>query len=166
MQINNVGNTVEGHVLDINKTYFKQKLRQFDPRLYLKWNPKKRQGHGMWELRIKPLKKTAVYVGSMEGYSFIKLEDVENDLTHHILDLPTLDMRVFTRLREMDAWTNKTMLEDADYLAEQMLIKQELEIDDMRRRMIKENKRYFSDMYEAVRSGVNPASLFFGRYGK
>lgn len=160
------GNIIQGSVLDIDKRYFERKLKEYEPRLYLKWNPKKNRGFGVWEIRIRPTKKTAIYQCDYQGSKIFTLEYVESDYTHHILDVPVLNMRVFTRLREMDHWENKTLADDLDYLSEKALIKAELEEDENRRRYIRENKKYFREMYEATRSGINPFSLFFGRYKK
>lgn len=165
-KVSSFGSVVQGSVLDMNKKYFCEKLKQYDPRLYLKWNPKKRKGHGVWEIRIKPSKPTLVYHGEFMGQELCSLEYIESDMIHHVLDVNVLNMQVFNKLREMDAWENKNLIAEGDYEAERQLIKQELQQDEERLRMIRENKKYFRELHEVARSGVNPASLFFGRYGK
>lgn len=158
------GRVVQGSVLDINKEYFCEKLKQYDKRLYLKWNPNKRGGRGIWEIRITPTKKTRIEHGEFQGAQLGTLEYVESDLIHHVLDVPILGMHVFNKLREMDAWENKNLIAEGDYEAERRLIKQELQQDEDRLHMIRENKKYFRELHAAAKSGINPASLFFGRY--
>lgn len=162
IKINRLGNTIEGHVLDVRKEPFLRALKDLDSRLYIKWNPEKNAGNGCWEIRIKPTKKVPVYKTTLNGVKYFELEYVEDNLIHHILDVPCLNYRVITRLREMDAYAQKDWLENMDYQAEKALIEKENKADAERRYLVKENKKYFRELQELVQSGYNPFSFFNG----
>lgn len=165
IEVTNQGRVIKGSVFDVNPKYLERALKDYDKQLYLKWNPNKREGLGMWELRRTPNEKTAVFKTDYKGVNFYELDFVENDLVHHVLDLPYLNYKVLTRLREMDAWENKNHISHRDYLAEKKLIQDELKYEAEIKYLVKENKKYFQDLQEYVRSGYNPA-WFFTKHNK
>jgi hypothetical protein len=75
-----VGSVSIGHVLDCNKKAFEAALTAYDPLLYVKWNPKKMRGHGVWEIRRKPEFYSAVDVAELPDCFVVKLGLYENDL--------------------------------------------------------------------------------------
>lgn len=166
IQVSNLGRTVEGHVLDCNKKELIRLLKNYDSKLYLKWNPNKNKGYGMWEIRRTPNEKTAVYECDYRGAKIFSLKAVENDLINHVLDVPYLNYRVMNRIKEMDAWVNKRLIEDMDYQAEKNLIASELKAEADRKYMIKHNKKYFGQLKQLVQDGYNPAYFFNGKYTK
>lgn len=162
MQVKNLGRVVQGHVLDMDKHYLQGILQRYDEQLYLKWNPKKRQGYGMWEVRRRPTKKSLVFRGYGEnGETIFSLEYVENDMVHHVLDAEYLDLRIPVKLLEMD-----TFKLDGNYndIMEYRAAKREEELEARRtadiRYMVKENKKYYSQLRELVALGYNPAWFY------
>lgn len=164
--ISKLGKVVEGHVLDVNKKHFLEKLQQYDPLLYVKWNSEKNQGNGCWEIRRRPSKLTPIYEGEWQGQKLFRLEYVEQDLIHHVLDVQFLNYNVLNKLKEMDTWTSKTWVEDLDYEAERLKDKQETREREHWRSVIRDNRKYFKDLQEQVKSGYDPFSFFRGVKGR
>lgn len=154
------GNTVIGSVLDCNKKYLERALQDYDKQLYLKWNPYKGSGIGMWELRRRPNEKTMVYKTHYkhrgERFNLYMAEYVESDWINLILEAPILDYTMLTKIREMDTWGHKNWLNDADYAAQKQEEKRmDLEATE-RKYAIRENKKYASDFRQYVQAGYNP----------
>lgn len=166
MTLRNLGRVVEGHVLDCNKKYLERKLVDYDSQLYLKWNPKKNEGNGLWELRRRPNSKVPVPKTEFNGHIYYELEYEENDMIHHVLDLHVLNYKVLTKLKSIDAWENRNYIADRDNLAEAKLIEQENKYSQTVRELAKEHRREFRELQEHVRSGLNPFSFFNGRHKK
>ncbi len=105
------GKAIEGHVLDCAKRPFLEALRLYDPLLYVKWNPKKCRGWGCWEVRRRPEEKTIrpEDVTVWRGNTIVCPKYHENNLTHHVLDIPYLNYRVLEKLKSMDMWEQKDM---------------------------------------------------------
>lgn len=160
MIVRNLGRVVEGHVLDVNKKQFEKELKRIEERLYLKWNPVKNKGFGCWEIRIKPTKLTPVYQGSFKGSRVFTLESVENQQIHHILDVGILNYRILSRLREMDTQGKMLWIDNMDYEAEREESRYQAKVDQVRKDMIRDNRKYFKDLQEYVKSGYNPAWFF------
>jgi hypothetical protein len=161
--VSNIGSIIEGHVLDVNKKHLESALKNYDNQLYLKWNPKKKNGFGMWEVRRRPNAKTAVYKTDLGKSKIFELEYVEIDFVHHVLDVDYLNYNVLTRIKEMDAWNSPDLIKDQDYAAEKKIIAEENSVSDELRYLIKQNRKYFGELQEAVRSGYNPAWFFGNR---
>ena len=75
-----VGKISQGHVLDVAKGPFERALKDYDPLLYVRWNPKKVRGHGCWEIRRKPEMKGVREVVEFQGMSFVVIEHCELDI--------------------------------------------------------------------------------------
>lgn len=154
------GHLVQGSIFDCNKKKFIRAIKDYDKQLYLKWNPKKNKGFGCWELRRYPSTKTPVFGGRFEGVAYYRLEHVEQDLIHHIMDMPYLTYQVVDRLKEMDAWENKRLLTDGEEEAERLIIKEEDDYRAERQYQVKQDKKYWKEYLELVRSGYNPFWFF------
>ncbi len=158
-KIGPTGNVVTGHVLDVSKEYLLEKLRDYDPLLYVKWNPKKNAGNGLWELRRRPEKKSAVLKTECKGFKLYELEYVEIGLVNHVLDTQFLTYDVLNRLREMDTWNKDHWIHDIDYHEAKAAEKIESEAKKELAYNVKQHKREFNDFREYVLSGHNPARI-------
>jgi hypothetical protein len=159
------GSIVIGSVHDCNRAALERSLKFYDPQLYIKWNPKKRGGWGCWEIRRKPEHLTKVYQGQWNGQALYTLEYKENDLVHHVLDVPVLRYDVLGKLKSMDAWNNKNFLNDLDYEAERLKEREEAKAKAELRYNIKQFKREWRDFASLVREGVNPSQIIKGTRG-
>lgn len=103
------GNTIKGHVLDCAVGPLVERLRDYDPQLYVQWNPKKLRGWGLWEVRRKPeaksVRKEDVVV--YQGNTFVFPKYHEQGLVHHVLDVPFLNYKILEKLKSMDIWEHK-----------------------------------------------------------
>jgi hypothetical protein len=159
------GRLVRGDVLDVGVEGFSRALKDLDPRLYVTWNPKKLRGHGCWEIRMRPSKKTSVYQGTHKGVSFYKLCDVEYDMVHHVLDCAYLNYDAIRKLREID--THAQMKNYGYSNWEDVLVRKETEfrekiMADAKSSLkynLQQNKSAVRDFYEAVRSGIHPGRI-------
>jgi len=98
------GKIIRGHVMDVSLKPFERALKDHDKSLYVRWNPKKLKGHGCWEIRRHPTKKTAVYQGTHNGAAFYKLMSVEYNDIHHIMDCAFLNYDQIRKIKEMDVF--------------------------------------------------------------
>lgn len=147
-----LGKIVQGSVWDCNKNNLERALKRYDPRLYIKWNPSKREGHGVWEIRIKPTKKTRVDHGG--GYS--SLEWIESDLIHHVLDVPVLHYGLLDKIYEMDAYRFQNYGAHLDEELDKYEAKVEKTRWDNIRHQMKLDKKYWDQWKELVSQGYNP----------
>jgi hypothetical protein len=115
LNYNTLGHTIIGHVRDTDKKTLERQLQDYDKQLYIKWNPKKRQGLGVWEIRRKPDEKSKVFKTEWNGYKIFELEYAEIDLVHQVLDVPFLSYEVLGKIRSMDAWNDKNFVANLDY---------------------------------------------------
>jgi hypothetical protein len=160
-----LGNVVRGHVLDVNPKGFLKALKHYDPKLYIRWNPHKNKGYGLWEVRREPNHKTAVPFTEWGDSIIFKLEYVEQDLVHHVLDVPFLNYDVINRIKAMDTWADgQDFVKNMDYLEAKEQERLEAKRREERRYMIRHNKRAFADLQERVLAGENPFQYFLGRY--
>jgi len=156
-----LGKLIKGHVLDVNVNRFTETLKHYDNQLYVKWNPKKIRGHGCWEIRRHPNKKTATPVATYKGMTIQKVEYKENDLVHHVLDCAFLNYDALRRIKEMDAWSDKYWVDNLEKNEVASKQKHELKQLEEFRYTLKQHKSLASDLYEAVRSGI-PLSQILG----
>lgn len=162
--ISPTGNLVTGSVHDCNKAALERSLQFYDPLLYIQWNPKKRRGWGMWEVRRKPESLTRNYQGQLNGCSLSVLERKENSLINHVLDVPMLRYDVLGKIKSMDAWNYKNFTAEADYNAEKH---QQREKDKARAEMrynLKQHMREWREFASLVSQGMNPAKVLKGRW--
>ena len=154
-----LGRLVVGSVHDCDRAGLERALRDFDKQLYLKWNPKKRNGMGCWELRRRPDGKEFVYKTDFAGQKIYQLEYVEQDLVHHIFDLPYLSYELIGRLKKADTWNDANFLDNMEYEADRQQrrvlanAKEELTYE------VKQNKRIWRDFAEFVSHGGNPGQV-------
>lgn len=150
------GQIITGHVLDVNKKHLERAMKAYDDQLYFKWNPEKREGFGMWEVRRRPNTKVPVYCGQLEGKKYYKLEYQEHEQINHIMYVEFLNYNIITKLKSIDTWVNPEWLEKLDQSAEDYIDKAYKERKDFIRYSIKQDKKYAAGFREAVRSGYNP----------
>jgi len=156
------GQVIKGHVLDVNVKAFEGTLQFYDPLLYVKWNPKKLQGWGCWEIRRKPAEKQPVEVVPYNDGCIIRIESKEYEDIHHVVDAAFLNYDVLRRLKEMDTWNKNHDIHNMDYINEKAReeIKQKQKED--LKYLFKENKGLFRQVKELVKSGHNPARIVTG----
>lgn len=155
------GAVSRGHVLDVNPRAFTEALKEIDPLLYVKWNPKQVKGWGCWEIRRAPELKTAVYQGTHNGVSFVELKPIEFNTVNLILRCEFLNYDALRKLKEMDTWSYGgrgqgwlDAFEKGNAAAkEQQLAKADEEL----KYNLRQEKRATKDLYELVASGINPA---------
>lgn len=170
IKIGALGSIVKGHVLDVKKAHITEALVSYDPLLYVTWNPKKRKGEGIWEVRRRPEKNSILDLFVYAGNTYVKVGPKENNLVHHVMDAPILDFRIMKRVKEMDVWskTNK------HYFAAQ--VDSNLDSYDAQKKAkarahmldkAKEYKHELKDLRELVNSGFNPHRLmdYWGKKG-
>lgn len=157
------GNVIKGHVLDTCSKYnLEQALKLYDPKLYIKWNHKKRNGYGVWEIRRQPDRLTVTH----QGGGFNLLEYKELDIVHHVLDIEFLNRECLKRIQEMDAWAKhdygRNWLSEIDYLMAKKREKMQASQADNRQYMIKQFKREWRELMRLVQSGHSIAHLLKG----
>lgn len=180
IEVNSVSKIVQGHVLDVARGPLVAALRRYDPLLYIKWNPKKRSGLGLWELRRRPEFKSAQRGRLLEtphrGKVFIPgdifdLDEgtlivpryIENSFENHVKDFQRLDYGILNWVAKQDLWKfgykGKNAMNEADYREGQYLTKIEDDAEAERAYMIKQHRTQFNDYRQYILSGGNPARL-------
>lgn len=158
------GKIVTGSVLDCNKKHLERALKDYEPRLYLKWNPAKCSGIGCWELRIRPLTKTAVPKWELGNSIVFDMQYVETFDVNHVKDFALLNYNILNWVQDHDAFKHKdwvSALEDAEeksYNKELDTAKSDLKY------ALKHHKGAMGDLKEYARSGNNLANLFVGEW--
>jgi hypothetical protein len=150
-----LGRVIRGHVLDCNQKAFNRALREIDSRLYTEWNPFKVRGHGCWEIRIKPRRKTPLYRGTYRGAAFYELVDLEFDTVHHVLDCAFLNYDALRKLKEMDTYDKNHFVHNLEALEQEQANKVAEEAQRERRYNLRQHKSALHELYERVRSGQN-----------
>jgi len=154
-----VGKLVSGHVLDVNRKPFERALRDLDPHLYVRWNSKKLRGWGCYEIRRKPSQKTAIYQGSHAGVNYMKVQYVEFNDIHHVIDAAFLNYDVIRKLKEMDTWTNKNWVADFEKGEEDYRDARQAKALDHLKDVIRDNRSAMRDLMHMVQSGVSLDSI-------
>lgn len=154
-----VGKLSKGHVLDVRKAPFERALKDYDPQLYVKWNPKKLRGWGCWEIRRKPLAKRPVGIYALEGYSIIRCEYVENDVENHVLDMAFMNYDQIRKIHSLDTWNKNHWIHQIDYLENKKNKETKAKALDELKYNIKQHKSAFREFSDLVNSGVNPAEV-------
>lgn len=159
------GKLVKGHVLDVDQKSFDEALRLYDPRLYTAWNPAKLGGWGCWEIRLKPTKMTSLHVGTHQGTKYYRLFEIEYDHIHHVLDAAFLNYDAIRKIKEMDMF-KKMEQAGLSSTADILERKEEAYRNQIREKAeaelkyaFRHNKTLARDLYETVRSGVDPAQI-------
>ena len=159
------GSVVTGSVLDANPARIERALKFYDRQLYLKWNPKKRQGWGMWEVRRTPDQLTKVYQGRFNGQKLYTLERKELDLIAHVLDVAVLNDTLLGKLKSIDAWATPNFIDNLDHAAAKHAEAQKAKAREEMRYNIKQFKQEWKDFASLVSQGVNPADIIRGVKG-
>lgn len=151
-----------GSVFDCNRKSFERALRDYSDRLYVGWNPFKREGRGCWEVWHRPSQKTPVlrYYDEITGIKIATLEYLPNDFEHWVADLEYLSYDFIGKLRKMDAWENKQLISGQDDLYEEERAKAEKAEDEHIKYVVKHNKQAFRDLLDYTQSGYNPLDFF------
>lgn len=158
------GRISKGHVLDCSIKPFEAKLKEYDEQLYVKWNPKKLNGWGCWEIRRRPEFKSKVDYAVFQGNTYFRTEYKEYDFIHHVLDAPYLNYRIIERLKASDTWKSsnnkaKTFVNDIEYLEERKQEELKNKAIDERAYALKQQRSQIKDLMEFVSSGGNPARI-------
>lgn len=152
------GKLIQGHIFDVNRDSFKRALNRVSPDLYLTWNSRKRRGLGCWEIRCRPL-KTWEHMATYKGAEIYSLEMVENDILHHVKDVPFL---TYEALNIVDLRDKKDWVRNYEYKEREKLEATKAKLKAERAYALKQDRKIFKDFKEMVNSGVNPALL--GKY--
>lgn len=157
------GNIIKGHVLDSACAPLEQKLKEYDPQLYVRWAPKKLKGHGIWEIRRKPEHKSVKETVVWRNMAFHILEHVENNFDHHVLDVPFLNYDVLTKLKEMDAWQGswkgQGFTSELEYKEAKRLEEIEEKAEAEKAYGLRQIRTRVRDLMEYTNSGGNPANI-------
>lgn len=156
------GWVIRGSLFDCNRKSFERALRNYSDRLYLGWNPMKREGRGCWEVWHRPTLKTATVVYNVSGIIIAKTDYKPNDFEHWVADLEFLNMSFIKRLREMDAWENKQLVSGHDDQHQDFMDKMEREESEHLKYVVKHNKQAFRDLLDYTQQGYNPLEFFKG----
>lgn len=160
-----VGSLVRGNVLDVAVKPFVETMRFTlnDPLLYVKWNPKKLQGHGCWEIRRRPENLSAVDATEYNGDLYLKLDYKEYDWVHHVLDCAFLNYDAIRKLKEMDTWQHGGTVQDLeDVIYQKTRDRQEREREQRKKDlayMVKHYKREINLYKEMIRDGNSPTLI-------
>lgn len=154
-----LGNIIVGSVWDCNKAALERSLKFYDSQLYIKWNPNKRRGHGIWEIRRRPNRMTPVYQGQWQGKDLYTMEWKEIDHVHHVLDVPVLRYDVLAKIKSMDTFGQKNWLAAQDYEATRIYDKIEKGAREELKYEIKQHKQEWRDFARLVSEGHNPGQV-------
>lgn len=178
------GHSIIGSIHDCSRKGFERALRAYWDRLYVGWNPYKKEGKGCWEVWQRPSTKKPVLWGYVKDGDFstfksslsfhnqyaetgwekvFSLEWKPNDYEHWVADLEYLSYNFIGRLREMDSWENKQLVAQHDEKYEEHFRKLESEENDNIKQIVKEHKRAFRDLLDYTQSGINPLDFFTKR---
>lgn len=159
------GSLITGTVHDSDKARIERQLKFYDKQLYLKWNPKKRGGWGLWEVRRKPEFLTQVYQGHFGDAALYTHEYVEHDIVHHVLDVPILDDRLLGKIKSMDTWQTKNWVDRMEYEGARSLeninsgAREELKYE------LKQHKREWKELASLVQQGADLGQFLKGIRG-
>lgn len=172
-EIGPTGHIVHGNLFDVKKESLERLVRSYEPRLYIKWNPKKRGGYGCYELRLRPEKKYAVPYGDFMGGKLFVAEEHEIEGEAHVYDLPVLSYSLLQKLRDGDTWRifgrpDDTVAHQArkDQFIKELEQRERQAREDEERRLREEAIYHFTqyksaigDFRESILSGWNPAEM-------
>lgn len=164
------GSVITGDMLDVNKASLERALQTYDSQLYIKWNPKKQHGYGIWELRRRPDKKSVIETVELDGIKYHLLGYKENDFENHVFDMPILSYSILGRLKRADMWTQAsfdgTNLDKTKRLVDKIednrvnfnhSVKDKALKDALYE--LKQDRAYLNQFREDILAGLNPAEL-------
>lgn len=156
------GRLSAGHVLDVARVPFQRALRDYDSQLYVRWNPAKLRGWGCWEIRRQPAEKSVVETATYKGQTIVRLEYLENDLVHHVLDCAFLNYDQLRKLKDMDTYkySSVSAWQDAqESIAKDRKAAQALKARSELKYLSKQIKSEMKDFRDYVASGHSPHQL-------
>lgn len=159
------GKIVKGHVLDVSRPSLERALRDYDAQLYLKWNPHKLQGMGLWEVRRKPETKTVGEndVVVYKGNTYVCPKYTELDIVNHVLDVPVLGYHILNRIKDMDTWSQsyrgKDFVSEMEYQEAKYAEREEDRAFDTLNYAIKQEKTAIRGFKDYLLGGGSPHRL-------
>lgn len=180
---NGLGNVIVGSVLDVNKRHLERDLKRYEKDLYLKWNPMKTMkpdgkveilplpgpywrgfGTGVWELRCRPLTKSAVPKWEYNDQVIFNIEYVEIEGINCIKDFSHLSYDILRWVKEHDLREYKDFCKELEYQEDKSYDK----ALDANKADLKYRTKYYrkamADFKEALRSGRSPLEYLSGRW--
>lgn len=182
ISIKPTGNLIKGNVLDASVGPLVERLRDYDPLLFVRWDPRKLRGWGCWSVMRQPEMKTVkrsqnpimLQTGKIvppvqgdiyefEGFTILDPKFHEMSLINHVLDVPYLNYQILDKLKEMDMWNQegggykgKNITKMADYNNAKHLDK----VEDKALKDLEYNLKQFGSeikwFKDYVASGGNP----------
>lgn len=170
LHVGPTGNLVKGSILDVSVNTLERLMKHIDPQLYIKWNPTRNKGMGVWELRRLPNTKSIKYSTTVDNNTIHFIDYVEYDVENHIWDMPVLGYDQLDRLRAADTWAvinfeaNKLhrvhqFTQQAD---DNFYNRRQEEKDKARSEMLynlMQDKKAFRGLQDAVASGADPSQI-------
>lgn len=157
------GSIVRGHVLDCAEAPLERKLKEYDSQLYIKWNPKKLKGWGVWEIRRRPNFKVVKETVVAGGNTFHVLDYVENNFDNHVLDVAYLNYKAVEKIKQMDTWQHsmhgKNFMSDMDAKSEAHAEKAKEAALKERRYELKQQNSMIRDLMDYTLSGGDPSQI-------
>jgi hypothetical protein len=157
------GNLIRGHVLDSAVGPLVERLKDLDPRLYIRWNPKKLRGWGLYEVRYRPEFKTMKDYVVYGGNTYVVVDYVENNFANHILDTPYLNYDILTRLKKMDMWANsdrgRNFLDQTESKAASLAEATKEKALTERKYELKQQSSMIRDLMDYTLSGGDPSLI-------
>lgn len=173
---------ITGHVLDCSVRSITRALNDIDQRLYVKWNPKKLKGWGLWEIRFRPefkvakasqnprelpngMKTPAVQgdIYEMDGYTISVPKYHENNLDNHIMDVPFLNYLAIEKLKSMDTWQHSNrgqhFVADMESKAASFAERKNEIAKQERNYELRQNKTAIRDLMNYTLSGNDPSRI-------
>lgn len=161
--INPTGQVIRGHVLDCSVDPLVERLRDYDPQLYVKWNSKKLRGWGLWEVRRRPNLKVVKETVVAGGNTYNVIDYVENNFENHIMDVPFLNYQILERLKQMDTWAvsthGKDFVSTMESREESYKEKVKEKALSERRYEIKQHMSQVRDLMDYTLSGGDPSRI-------
>lgn len=164
IKIGPTGGIIKGDVLDVNRKHLERALKDYDPQLYIKWNPTRLKGWGAWEIRRRPETKSVKDIVVFEGNTYVDIEYVEVDILHGIMAVSFLNYNIISKLQSMDTWKlhgdrGKNFSKNIDYDAAKHREARDKKANEERRHAAKVYKSEIRDFKEYILSGNNPADI-------
>lgn len=154
--LKSTGSIVTGNVNDGDYNKFLTALQNYDPLLYLKWNPKKKSGNGCWEIRRKSATLHKVFVATIDNIPIYELKAEEIDHINHVLDIDCISERYLNRIYEMDTSKVHNWVDKTEYEAKRAREKLEKDNREELRYQIKSDIKQFATLFEEMQRGYNP----------
>lgn len=159
VRVGPVGRISKGNVLDCNPKSFERALKNYDPQLYIRWNPKKLKGHGCWEIRRRPEFNSTLDVAELGEHPVLLIGPYEIDLVHHVMDCAFLNYDQLRKLKEMDTRQYGDAKQWQDLVARKTEERRELEKSQgmqRRREAIRTFRKQINAFREYILNGGNP----------